>query len=165
MNKKKALKATLVAGLFSLALGGWLLHLRIHPLAKGADNLIPCVSGIVSVFCLPFLFWFRRTLNLAYIINGFSVILGTITMAQFSIVNFKGPITPINIILTTTLADIAVLWAKFAIGKSILDLESLKSNTDTAVKGRTFRYPNMGWWLAHLFALSTVYALGNIFWK
>lgn len=184
MNRKKMIRATLVAGLFFFALGGWLLHLRIHPPAKGADYLIPFISGIVSVFCLPLLFWFRRTVALAYIINGFLVIIGTITMAQFSIVNFKGPVTAISIILTTTLADIAILWGKFGIGKALFDLESLnphtncdvasikttigvgvKSDTDTAAKGRFFRYPHMGWWWVHLFSLALVYTLGNVIWK
>jgi len=160
------LKAALLAGLFSIALGGWLLHLRIHPIAKGSLYLVPFISGVVSVFCLPFLFWFSRTITLAYIINGFLAILGTIVMAHFSIVFFKGPVTAENIILNTTLADIAVLWGKFFIGKALFDLEFLKSDTETFVaKGRLLRYPNMGWWLAHLFALAAVYALGNILWK
>ncbi len=165
MNGKKTIKATLVAGLFFLALGGWYLHLRIHPPTTEIDHVIPFISGIVSVFCIPFLFWFRPTVIPAYIVNGFLVIIGTITMAHFSIVNFKGPITLTNIILNTTFADIAILWGKFAVGKALFGLEFLKSETAVAAKGRFFRYPNMGWWWAHLFALAIVYALGNIFWK
>ncbi len=162
---ERPLKATLISGLFFLALGGWLLHLRIHPPAKAVGNVIPFISGIISVFCLPFLFWFRPTIALAYIINGFLVIIGTIVMTHFSIITFKGPITPANLILNTTFADIAILWGKFAVGKALFSLEFLKSETDVAAKGRFFRYPNMGWWWAHLFALATVYALGSIFWK
>lgn len=165
MNRKKMIKETLIACLFFLALGGWCLHLRIHPLVKDADNIIPFVSGILSVFCLPLLFWFDSTAALAYIINGFMAIIGTIIMAQFSIVNFKGPATPGNIILISTFADIAILWGKFAVGKALFDLQYLKSDDDTAPKGRFFRYPNMGWWWVHLFALAAVYSLGNIFWK
>jgi len=86
-------------------------------------------------------------------------------MAQFSIVNFKGPLTFESIILNSTFADIAILWGKFSVGKAIFDLEYLKTDKDAAAKGRFFRYPNMGWWWIHLFALSAVYALGNIFWK
>ena len=165
MNKKKMIKATLVASLFLLAAGGWLLHLRIHPISKDTNNFIPLISGAISVFCLPFLFWFRPTITLAYIINGFLAIIGTITMAHFSIAHFQGPLTPVNIILNSTLADIAVLWGKFGVGKALFDLEYLRSETDTAPKGRFFRYPNTGWWWAHLFALALVYSLGVIFWK
>jgi len=165
MNRKKMIKGTLLFGLFFLALGGWLLHLRIHPLAKGQFYLIPFISGIVSSIFLPFLFCFRPTLAWGYIINGFLAIIGTITMTQFSILNFKGPVSLENIILNSTLADIAILWGKFTLGKALFDLEFLKSDTDTASKGRFFRYPNMGWWWVHLFAVALVYALGKIFWK
>lgn len=165
MNRKKMIKTTLISGLFFLALGGWLLHIRIHPFANDSDKLIPFISGLVSVLCLPLLFWFRPTVTLAYLINGFLAIIGTITMAHFAIINFKGPVTPETIILNTTFPDIAVLWGKFAVGKALFDLEFLKSETDLIPKGRFFRYPNMGWWCAHLFGLATVYALGNIFWK
>ncbi|MBF0217137.1 MAG: hypothetical protein HQL30_09115 [Candidatus Omnitrophica bacterium] len=165
MNRKIVLKCTLIAGLFFISIGGWLLHLRIHPPTKDTDFYIPFIAGILSAFCLPLLFCFRRTIALAYIINGFLVMIGTITMAQFSIVNFKGPVTLTNIILTTLFADIAMLWGKFTIGKAIFDLESLKSDADRSAQGRFLRYPHMGWWLIHLFALSLVYALGNILWK
>jgi len=165
MNRKKMIKVTLIASLFFLALGGWLLHLRIHPPARGADYFIPFVAGIVSVFCLPFLFYFRPTLAFAYVVNGFLVIIGTIIMAYFSIVNFQGPITASNIILNTTFADIMILWGKFSVGKTLFDLEFLKSDTDVVAKGRFFRYPNMGWWWVHLVALAAVYTLGKILWK
>ncbi len=165
MNRKRVIKATLILGLFFLSLGGWLLHLRIHPLAMNKANFIPYISGIISVFCLPLLFWFRPSIILAYLLNGFLVIIGTIAMAHFSVIHFKGPVTLAGIISNTLFADIAVLWAKFALGKALFDLEFLKSDADTVGKGRFFRYPNMGWWWVHLFALGIVYALGNIFWK
>lgn len=165
MNRKKAIKVTLALSLFFLALDGLLLHLRVHPPADHEVNILPLVSGIVSVFLLPLLFCLRRTLVPAYIINGFLAIIGTITMAHFSLVNFKGPVTISNILINTTFASIAVCWGKFAVGKAIFDLEFLKSDSDIVHKGRFFRYPNMGWWWVHLFSLTAVYTLGNILWK
>lgn len=159
------IKVTLIASLFFLALGGWCLHLRIHPPVKDADHLIPFISGILSVFCLPLLFWHKRTVALAYVLNGFLVIIGTVTMAHFSIVHFQGPVTLANILLMTTLADIAVLWAKFGLGKALFDLEFLKSETDAVSKGRFFRYPHMGWWWVHLVGIAAIYTFGNLFWK
>lgn len=165
MNRKNMLKTVLIAGLFFLALGGWLLHLRVHPVEVNKSNLVPFISGIISVFCLPLMFCFKPTITLAYILNGFFAIIGTITMAHFSIVHFTAPATFEVIFLNTTLADISLLWGKFAIGKVIFDLEFLKTDTDIKPAGRFFRYPNMGWWWVHLFALAIVYALGNILWK
>ncbi len=165
MNKKAKVKAALVFSLFLLGLGGWLLHSRIHPISKDADYLIPFIAGIVSAFCIPILFCFRPTVALAYIANGFLVIIGAITMAQFSIVHFEGPVAAANIILNTTLADILILFGKFFVGKAVFDLEFLRSDADTAPMGRFFRYPNMGWWLVHLAGLTLLYTLANIYWK
>jgi len=58
-----------------------------------------------------------------------------------------------------------LLWAKFAAGKALYNLEFLKSDTDTVPGGRFLRYPNMGWWCVHLIVITIVYALGNILWK
>ena len=165
MNRKQLIKTTLITGLFFLALGGWLLHLRIHPLSKDAANFFPYIFGILSVFCLPPLFYFRRTMALAYLLNGFSVIFGTILMAHFSVVHFQGSLTVANILVNTTFADIMVLWGKFVLGKALFDLEHLKTDTDVTAKGHFFRYPNMGWWWVHLVTLSVVYYLGNALWK
>ena len=165
MNKKRLIKIILILGLFAVCLGGWLLHLRIHPLDKNSANFIPFFSGMISVFALPLLFWFRRTVALGYIVDGFLVILGTITMAHFSVAHFEGPVTLTKLITTTLFADIAVLWGKFALGRALYLLEFLKSDTDSLPKGRYFRYPNMGWWWVHLAGMSIIYALGNIIWK
>lgn len=165
MNRKKTIKLSLISILFLLGLGGWFLHLRVHPIVKDEENFIPFVIGIISVLFLPFLFWFRKTITLAYIINGFFAIIGTIMMAHFSIIHFKVSVNIVNILLSTTFADILILWGKFVTGKAIFDLEFLKTDTDNLIKGRFLRYPNMGWWWIHLFALSIVYILGNTFWK
>jgi hypothetical protein len=165
MTKKIALKNLLVLGMFFLAFGGWMLHIRIHPPMSEGYNLIPFLSGSVSVLILPAMFLFKPTLIYAYVINGFLVILGTITMTHYSIAHFMGPITLYSVLFNTLLGDIAILWGKFAMGKAIFDLELMNNPNDKMQKGRYFRFPNMGYWLVHLAALSFVYALGSILWK
>jgi hypothetical protein len=165
MNRKKMLKVTLIACFALLSIGGWLLHLRVHPPAQNGANFIPFLSGIAGVVVLPLMFWFRSTFAYAYVLNGFFVIIGTITMAHFSVVHFKGPLTLAGIFMNTTAADIALLWGKFAVGKGLFELESLRSDSDEMPRGRFFRYPNMGWWWVHLFLLAIVYALGNLYWR
>ena len=150
----------LILALVFLAVGGELLHLRIHfPLAH-SYGFIPFFSGILSVFIVPLLFCFRSTLAYGYVINGFTVILGTIVMAHFSVVHFHVPLTAFNLLFNTLLADIAILWGKFWIGKALFDLELLSTDKGAAPTGRYFRYPNLGWWWAHLAGWSLVYALG-----
>jgi hypothetical protein len=157
MTRKNVLKTTLITGLVFLSLGGWLLHTKIHPPLVHGYGFVPFISGIISVIILPAMFWFRPTLAYAYVINGMLVILGTITMAHFSLVKFGSPFL--------LLPDILMLWGKFVVGKAIFDLDLLHTDQDAQPKGRYFRYPNTGWWLVHLVGWSVVYALGNILWK
>jgi hypothetical protein len=160
MNRKSYIKATLLGGLIVLALGGWLLHLRLHPPQTEAEYLVPFMAGIISIIIVPLLFSFRPTAAYGYVLNGFLVILGTITMTHFGIVEMKNPLA--------LFPDIALLWGNFAVGKALFDLELLNTAADPLPKPnfwRYWRYPNNGWWLVHLGAWSLVYALGNILWK
>jgi len=168
MNRKTSIKATLISALFILALAGFIIHTRFHPITADEDNFIPFFSGLFSIFIVTALFWFRNTVQYAYVINGFLVIIGTITMTHFSIIKFSGPLNFITFFMNTMFLNIITLWAKFFIGKALFDLELLRSEEDPLPQFnfiKYFRYPNMGWWIVHLIALSVVYALGNVFWK
>lgn len=156
MTRRDVLKSTLIFGFICLAAGGWWIHYYYHPLATGF-GYVPFVSGLISIVVLPIMFCFRPTLSYAYVINGMLVILGTITMTHFSLVKLGSPFGLI--------ANIALLWGKFAVGKAIFDLDFIKTDQDVQPKGRYFRYPNTGWWLVHLAGWTAVYALGNLLWK
>ncbi|MCB4792535.1 MAG: hypothetical protein LHV68_11715 [Elusimicrobia bacterium] len=165
MNDKQKLKLILITGLVCTALGGWLLHLRIHTIQSNPSNYLPFLSGIFSIIILPLMFYFRPTVTYAYILNGMTVIIGTITMAHFSIANLPPEITLGTIILRTTFADIMLLFTKLFIGKAIFDLNTYNPEGSSTIKGRFFRYPNMGFWWVHLFAMSVVYTLGHVLWR
>ncbi|MBN1595948.1 hypothetical protein JW933_08500 [candidate division FCPU426 bacterium] len=161
---KNNIQITLAAGLLFISLGGWLLHLRIHPPGVQVANWIPFAAGLLSAFAVPCMFMFRRTLHWAYILNGMMVILGMITMAHFSIAHWQGAFTMSGLFLKTLLPDIVMLGAKFALGKALFELSFLKQETDPMRQGHSWRYPNMGWWWVHLAAMSAVYALGHWLW-
>jgi hypothetical protein len=155
----------LLIGLLTLSIGGLLLHSRIHPVKTNYSNLVPAVSGLLSVLVVPLLFCSRRTIAYGYVLNGFLVIIGTITMGHFSIANWPNPATLQGVLVNTLLADILILWGKFFIGKSIFDLEFFGYDAAREKKGVTYRYPNMGWWLIHLVAVSIVYYIGFMLWR
>ncbi|PKN53068.1 MAG: hypothetical protein CVU55_03770 [Deltaproteobacteria bacterium HGW-Deltaproteobacteria-13] len=166
MKKKDYLRLTLILAIFFLALGGWLLHLRIHPPATDAENYIPAVAGFISVIIIPVLFIFRATIPFAYLLNGMTVIIGTITMTHFSLENPPPAWTIQTILLGTCLPDIFLLWGKFAVGKALFDLDPVINRPDAEVsRGRFFRFPNMGFWYAHVVTLTVVYMIGKYFWK
>ena len=166
MKKRDYIRLVLILAIFFLALGGWLLHLRIHPIAKDAENYIPLVAGFISVFLIPVLFIFRSTISFAYLLNGMTVIIGTITMTHFSIENHPQVWTLQTILLGTCLPDILMLWGKFAVGKALFDLDPVISRPDAEISsGRFFRFPNMGFWFVHVVTLTVVYLVGSYFWK
>jgi hypothetical protein len=151
---KKKIKILLILGLFFTSAGGGWFHYAYHPYAKTGYGWVPFIVGLITVLLVPILFYFRKTLNLAYLLNGFAVIIGTITMAHFSLV--IRPLWP----------DILILWTKFAIGRAIFCLEVYPLDSDPKPKGwGLIRYPNLGFWYVHLAAWSAVYFLGHFIWR
>jgi hypothetical protein len=165
MTVRAYIKSMLLIGLLTLSIGGLLLHSRIHPVKANYSNLVPAVSGVLSVLVVPLLFCFRRSIAYGYVLNGFLVIIGTITMGHFSIAHWPNPTTVQAVLLNTTLADILILWTKFFIGKSLFDLEFFGYDAAREKKGKTYRYPNMEWWFIHLAVISFVYYLGFMLWR
>ena len=130
------------------------------------DDFPVTVSRNITNIVIPFLFIFRSTISFAYLLNGMTVIIGTITMTHFSIENHPQVWTVQTILLGTCLPDILMLWGKFAVGKALFDLDSVISRPDAQISsGRFFRFPNMGFWFAHVVTLTAVYLIGSYFWK
>ncbi len=165
MPQKNYLKGVLVGALALLAAGGLLLHTRTHPAAGDPTNLIPLIAGLPGLLLIPWLFLSRKTIHLAYVLNGMLAIVGTITMAHFSIANLPEKWNLTNIFFRTTLADILLLWGKFFVGRAIFLLEFYSPETPYNPGWKVFRYPHLGWWAVHLIALSLVYWLGNLIWR
>lgn len=167
MRQKTYIRVMLVIALGCVSAAGLWVHLLVHPLGAKAVNIIPFFSGLISVVAVSAFFFFRRLVPFAYIINGMLVIIGTITMVHFSIKYFPTPFEFSLIFQRTLLPDIVILWTAFFIGKALFELEMTNpTNMDAPRhKGRFFRYPNMGYWFAHLAGLSVVYTLGYMLWK
>ena len=165
MSNKTYVKSLLLIAIITLALGGLLLHIRIHPIVKIPSIVVGYITGVLSIIVVPLLFSFKKTLSYGYVLNGMLAIIGTILMAHFSIAHWPAQTTFASIILETTLPDILILWTIFFIGKALFDLETFGYDPKKPKTGVTYRYPNMGWWLVHLAGLSIVYTLGNLLWR
>ena len=151
---KKKIKILLILGLFFVSLGGGWLHYMYHPYAETGFGWVPFIVGLITVLLVPILFYFRKTLHLAYLLNGFAVIIGIITMAHFSLA-----VEPLW-------ANIVTLLSKFVIGRAIFCLEVYPLDSDPKPRGwGLIRYPNLGFWYVHLVAWSLVYFLGHHFWR
>lgn len=153
MTVQNRLKYALVFGLFFFSLGGGMLHYYIHPSSKNSYAFVPMIAAIISVGLVPWLFLSKRTLHLGYLLNGFMVIVGSVTMGHYAVV--ARPIWP----------DIFILWAKFLMGYALFHLESFPVTADIKPGLKTIRYPHFGFWVVHLLAISTIYTLGATLWR
>ncbi len=151
---KNKIKILLILGLVFVSIGGGWLHYKYHPYASTGFGWVPFIVGLIAIFLVPILFYFRKTLNLAYLLNGFSVIIGVITMAHFSLE--IGPLW----------ANIVTLLSKFVIGRAIFCLEVYPLDSNPKPRGwGLIRYPNLGFWYVHFVAWTAVYFLGQHFWR
>jgi hypothetical protein len=111
---------SLIWAFMLLSVGGFMLHLRIHPPAASLFNWIPAVFGAVNVFVLPLLFRRPATAPLAFLLCCITVIAGTVGMAYFSIVEWKEPVTLYTVVFKSTLADILILGTKVPLGYVVM---------------------------------------------
>ena len=161
MKNKTVLKISLIVGFVLMALGGWMLHFRIHHLAQNSANYIPFICGILSTIVITVLFCYRKTVPLAYLANGIFVIIGTVTMAHFSLAHLKGDYSFYTLVFTTLFCDILTLWVRFIIGKAVFELEFFAMESD-APGGKYWRYPALGFWIVHIAAISVIYGIGHL---
>jgi hypothetical protein len=152
---RKKIKGYLIASLFLLSAMGLSAHIWMHSPAQFSYGYVPLIAGIISTFAIPLLFCFRKTLHLANILNGFTAIIGLITMTHFMTTG-----APMYF-------DIALVIIKFLLGISVFSISLYPDlNTSPAIRGWSLiRYPNMGFWYVHLVLLSAVYTLGHIIWR
>lgn len=171
MTNKRNIELNLLCSYLVISLGGFMLHARIHDPAKDAENYIPFIAGLISIFVLTTLFSIRKTVPYAYLLNGVIVIIGTITMAHFSYEKLMTPppppalappLTVYAIFMGTLLMDILILTGKFFIGKALFVLALTPTDKLEApvVTGRFWRYPKNGFWLVHFIAISALYLIG-----
>ena len=126
-------RRSLLWALVLVALGGLLLHYRIHPyllpdkehpgqtIFRGsflAATLLP----LVDLIGVTALFMSRRTAPLAFLVNGLLVVYGTVLMGHYSIATLapKGP-SLADWLLRSTFADIALAWGDFMIGRALYE--------------------------------------------
>lgn len=110
----------LIVAVFFLALGGLLLHLRIHPFI-GAYRLAIIVS-LLDVFLITALLCTQTYAIYGLLLKGMFTILAVILMSHLSIAGFAGKNPTLSDwIFKSTLADILIALSGFLIAKAVYD--------------------------------------------
>ncbi len=145
-----------ILGLLFLSLGGWMLHFRIHQITGSPSNYVPFFIGLMGMVVTPPLFNYKKTVILAYLLNGFGVLIGTLAMAAFSLSHLPDSLTLGNLIFKSTLGDILILFSKLFIGQVIL------SHFYPTGLGRMF---TLSWWVRHFVYFTIAFSLGHFLWR
>ena len=106
------IRRSLLFTLFLLALGGFMLHYRIHPFLVAEKDTVHFsgtfflanIFPLVDVVVVTILFLSRKTAIYGYLLNGLIVIYGTIFMTHFSIAGLMAdPVPPSQWIMNSLL--------------------------------------------------------------
>jgi hypothetical protein len=145
-----------IFSLLLISLSGGIFHLNRHPISENPSNFVPFIFGILTIFFVPILLNFKQTYFIAYLINGFSVIIGAVLMATLSISRLTFPISFSDIFFRTLLGDIFILTSKLFIGQMIL------YHYHPNGLGRLF---TAWWWTRHFVYFTTVFSIGHWLWR
>ena len=111
-----------IAGLWCMACGGFLLHVRIHPPTDDAINWFAVLVPAITATLVPVLFAYRKGMPWAYILNATSVVVGVSLMTWHSMTHWTRPVSALDILLHSTLADSLILLGKLPLAHMILVL-------------------------------------------
>ncbi|HUT75315.1 MAG TPA: hypothetical protein VM221_10850 [Armatimonadota bacterium] len=166
-NEQAGPRRALLAALVMTALGGALLHYRIHPLYRqgmlAPVFLPPAVAAVVDIVLVTALFWRRDTAPLGYLLNGLLAIYGAIFMLDFSLSHFPPGWTIADLAFRSLFADCAILAGDFFVGKALYDLYT--GPRPLAGVRQWLQFLNPGWWLVHTIGITAIYSLGRILWR
>ncbi len=112
--------------LLGFAVGGTMLHYRIHPPQANTTNLLGNIFVWMDLVLVSLLFLSKGTAVWGLLLNSFLAFLGIILMADFSLqATLHGliKVTPAEDffawLLQTTLPDIAILAGDFLVGLAL----------------------------------------------
>lgn len=115
-----------VFAIFFVALGGGMLHYRVHPpFVSGKflfSHALASIFSFVDVVVITTLLSFRKTVVYGFLFKGLFAILAVVLMSHFTIADLssKNP-TFLDWIFKSTLPDIFVALGGFFIAKAIYD--------------------------------------------
>ena len=114
----KAQRAQLWIALVGLALGGFMLHYRIHPPQENLTHFWASLFPGIDLVVVSILFLFRSTVIWALLLNTFIAYLGIILMSDLTItwtltgtIKVSPSAQPFAWLLQTMLPDILILIA------------------------------------------------------
>ena len=115
--------------LVALALGGTIVHYKLHPIHEGLTHAWPFAFSVIDLFLVSLLFAFKSTAVWGLLLNSFLAMLGIIMMADLGIMSvvhgwvkvgfFQDPIAWMG---DTMVSSIATATTDFLAGLALYSL-------------------------------------------
>ena len=103
-----------------ISLTGMLAHLNQHPVGKSLYFLWASPLSAFSLIVIPVLYYRPSTVKWGFMLNAGTVLIGTIGMSYYSLLNTEAPLTLYKLIFESALPAILILWTKLPIAFMIL---------------------------------------------
>jgi hypothetical protein len=97
-----------------------LTHLSLHPVDKSLYFLWASPLSAFSLIVIPVLYYRPSTVKWGFMLNAGTLLIGTIGMSYYSLLNTEAPITLHKLFLESTLPGILILWIKLPVAFLIL---------------------------------------------
>ena len=102
------------------SLTGMLAHLNQHPVGKSLYFLWASPLSAFSLIVIPVLYYRPSTVKWGFMLNAGTVLIGTIGMSYYSLLNTESPLTLYKLFFESALPAILILLGKLFIAFMIL---------------------------------------------
>ena len=97
-----------------------LVHMELHPVENSLYFLWASPVSAFSLLVLPFLYCRPSTVGWGFMLNAGTVLIGTIGMSYYSLLNLDRPLTLYKSLFESALPGIVILWTKVPVSYFIL---------------------------------------------
>lgn len=113
-----------------ISLAGLAIHLTLHPVDKSIYYWWASPVNAFSLFVITFLYVRPSTVAWGFMLNAFTVLIGTLTMSYYSLLTLERPLTLYLVLTKSPLAGIIVLWIKVPVAYYILVMMKTGKKSD-----------------------------------
>ncbi len=103
-----------------ISLGGLLIHMKLHPVLESLYYLWASPVNVFSILVIPLLLARPSTAGWGFMLNSGTILIGTIGMSYFTLLNLEKPVTLYWLFTESPLMGIPVLWVKLPVAWLIL---------------------------------------------
>ncbi len=103
-----------------ISFGGLFIHMKLHPVQESLYYLWASPVNAFSILVIPLLLARPSTVGWGFMLNAGTILIGTIGMLYFTLLNFEQPVTLYWLFTKSAIKGIPLLWIKLLVAWLIL---------------------------------------------